>query len=75
MERGTCPYLLDCFHRHYYKDEELEALEIGLSRFESLLNLRTRLTFRNYFLGSGSWDSASCPPIVPSDTSTQRKVN
>ena len=42
----------------------------GLSPF-----LKRVLTIRINFLGSGSWDSASFPPIVPSDITTQRKTN
>ena len=30
---GTCPYVVECHHRHYYLEEELDTLEITLCRF------------------------------------------
>jgi len=29
---GTCPYVVECHHRHYYKDAERDTLEITLCR-------------------------------------------
>ena len=30
---GTCPYVVECHHRHYYLEEELDTMEITLCRF------------------------------------------